>query len=779
MKTALSLAASLVVSAALCLACSCREGETRTNDRLPPEDETWLGSDQMAKAGIHVVVANPVDVRQTIDASGRIAFNDLHITHVYSPVTGRVTRVLAKPGEKLAKGAPLVAILSPDVGTAFSDVVKARADLDTSEADFHREQGLFDKDATSRRSLEAAEDTFRKASAEYERAKQRASMLRAGSLDAVTQEYVLRSFLAGEVIARNVNPGMEVVGQYAGGTSQELFTVGDIDNVWAYGDVQDTDLANIKIGDEVEVQVIAYPGRIFRGKVDYIAGTVDPMLRTGRIRTTLENPSGDLKPEMSATVSVVQAPRRRLAVPENAVITINEARYVYVEDGTAADGRHIFKRRPVTIAAARDGMVPIVDGLAAGERVVSEGSVASADTRDEASPSPEQIDQGHITTTTVKVQDLAEVVTIGGRMTFDDTRISHVFSPVNGRIVKVLAAPGDHVARGAPLVAIESPDIGTFMSDKVKAEADVTQAEHELQRQQELFANHIGAKRDLEQAEDALRKAKAERDRAKQLTQLVNAADFNTISQEYVLRSPIAGEVIARKASPGLEVQGQYANGGGSSVELFTVGEIDHLWVLGDVYEMDLPRIHEGDAVAIKVDVSPDHPIPGRVEWIADTLDPASRTAKVRCVLDNPDHLLKPEMYESVAISVPGKQVLTVPRIAVMRVEGKTIVFVKTGAVEADGGVVFARREVVADLDANSAVVPVRSGLHAGETVAVDHAVDAPRDALAMLQSLVGFALRHRTIMLCAGVALIIAGLFAFRALPIEAYPTRCRRWSR
>ena len=112
--------------------------------------------------------------------------------------------------------------------------------------------------------------------------------------------------------------------------------------------------------------------------------------------------------------------------------------------------------------------------------------------------------------------------------------------------------------------------------------------------------------------------------------------------QEYLLRSPIAGEVIARKASAGFEVQGQYSNGGNNAVELFTIGELGQLWVLGDVYEMDLPQINEGDDVAIKVGAYPDRTFHGRVDWVADVLDPATHTAKVRCIVDNPEHLLKP-----------------------------------------------------------------------------------------------------------------------------------------
>ena len=708
-----------------CVACACTRGETKPHSDEPPEDEVWLGSDQMAKANIRIAEATEHELRETIEASGRVAFDDLRVSHVFSPVTGRVTRVLAKPGQRVPRGAPLVAIRSPDVGTAFADLVKAQADLQTTELDFHREQRLLAEEATSSRSAEVAEDAYRKAKAEYERAKLRASMLRGGSVDVVSQEYMLRSFLDGEVIARAVNPGIEVVGQYSGGNAQELFTIGDITNVSVYANVADVDLPKIKLGDPIEIRVVAYPDRVFHGKVDYIAGTVDPTLRTGRIRASLPNEGEELKPEMLATVSIIRPPRRALAVPHEAVVAINESKFVYVASGTRPDGRLVFKRRPVTIGDARGDVVPILDGVARGERLVVAGSITRDQPDDEVWPTPKQLEEGHITTAVVRPQDIAEAVTIGGRVTFDDTKISHVFSPVNGRITKVLANPGQRVKKGAPLIAILSPDVGNYMADLVKAEADKTQAEHEYQRQKELYDANVGAKRDLETAEDALHKAQAEYDRAKQLTELLRSADFDAVSQEYVLRSPIAGEVIARKATPGLEVQGQYSNGGSSSnvVELFTIGELGELWVVGEVYEIDLPRVLEGDDVTIAIGGA-DRTFHGKVDWVADVLDPVLHTAKVRCVIDNRDHVLKPEMYESVAISVPGKQLLAVPRDAVMRVGGQTIVFVQTGEHKPDGGVVFKRREVVARLDDNAPLVPViASGLSAGETVAVAHSV--------------------------------------------------------
>ncbi|HVZ71972.1 MAG TPA: efflux RND transporter periplasmic adaptor subunit [Polyangia bacterium] len=710
-----------VVSLAVCLA-SCHGG--RTEPDVAPRDEVWLSAEQIKKANIQIVPAEEVDLPQAVTAGGRVAFDDAHVTRVYSPVTGRVTRVLANPGQRVKKGTPLLGLASPDVGQAFADVVKAQADLAAAEAENQRQARLFEAGASSAREREQAEDTFRTARAEYQRTQKRAQLLRAGG-DVVSQEYTLKSYIEGEIISRSVNPGVEVQGQYAGGAAAELFVIGDIARVWVFADVADVDLPRVRLGADVEVRALAYPGRVFHGKVDWISSTVDPALRTGRVRCSLANEHEELKPEMLATVSIVQSARRQLTIPHDALVRINETSFTFVAGGARPDGRLVFKRRVLRTGEEQSGLVPVLDGLAPGERVVNEGSLSREQPNDEVWPTDQQLHDAGITVAIAREQDVPNAVSIGGRLAFDDLRVSHVFSPVNGRVTKVLAELGQRVRKGTPLLALSSPDVGQFVADVVKAEASLTAAEHEYQRQKDLYAYaapvHAGTLKDLEAAEDAWRKARAEADRAREKARLLQAGSVDAVTQDYVLRSPIDGEVIARTASPGLEVQGQYTIGG-NVAELFTIGAVDKLWLLGDVYEMDRPRVNEGDEVVLRLGGA-DKTFHGVVDWVSDVLDPVLHTARVRCVIDNPERLLRPEMYEAVKISVPAKDVLAVPRQAVLRLGSDTFVFVATGQKRPDGASVFKRRQVVVNDQIEGDVVPVLGGLRAGESVAVTHAV--------------------------------------------------------
>jgi membrane fusion protein, heavy metal efflux system len=277
------------------------------------------------------------------------------------------------------------------------------------------------------------------------------------------------------------------------------------------------------------------------------------------------------------------------------------------------------------------------------------------------------------------------------------------------------------VEEGAALAIIESPDVGNAFADLAKAQADLVAAEHDHQRQKELFEAHAGSERDYEAAQDNYGKAKAEMERAKQKARLLrNTGAADAVTQEFTLRAPIEGEVIARAVNPGAEVQGQYS--GGAAVELFTVGELDSVWVFADVFEMDLARVHQEAPVSIKVVAYPDRAFAGKVDWISDALDPTARTARVRCSIPNPNRELKPEMYATVAISVAAPAVAALPRASLLRIGDQTVVFVETGDAP-DGRVKFTRRIVAVNEDEGADYLPIVRGLKSGDQVVTSGAI--------------------------------------------------------
>jgi membrane fusion protein, heavy metal efflux system len=328
-------------------------------------------------------------------------------------------------------------------------------------------------------------------------------------------------------------------------------------------------------------------------------------------------------------------------------------------------------------------------------------------------------------------QIVDDTLVTSGTVNLDDLRSGHVFSPVTGRVVKILAQLGEHVAKGAPLATIESPDIGSAVSDVHKAEADLIAAEHDLKRKQELFSQKAAAAADVEASEDAERNAKAELERARQKQFLLRVGNVDAVSQTYMLPSPIDGEVLLRNINPGVEVQGQYSGGAGNNCipgiqtntvcgELFTIGEVDKVWILGDVYEVDLARVKVGETASVTTVAYPDLVFKGTIDWVSGGLDTNTRTAKVRCTVDNPERKLRPMMYTSVAISVDQRKAVAIPRSSVVQLGDYKVVFIEVGGV--DGKRQFQRLPIAIDESRAGPYVAVKHGVTAGQKVVVQGA---------------------------------------------------------
>jgi len=332
---------------------------------------------------------------------------------------------------------------------------------------------------------------------------------------------------------------------------------------------------------------------------------------------------------------------------------------------------------------------------------------------------PSQVKDGKIEVATVGEEDVNNTILTSGTIALDDLRTGHVFTPVSGRVAEIVAQLGQRVRKGDALATIESPDMGSAISDLHKAEAVLVAAEHDLVRKKELYEKKAGAASDLETSEDAYRRGKAELERARQKVSLFHAGNGDAVTQRYTLRSPVDGEVLLRNISPGTEVQGQYS--GGASVELFTIGEIDRVWVLGNIYEMDLAHVHVGLPATVTVVAYPDKAFTGQVDWVSGALDPNTRTATVRCTFDNPDRQLRPMMYATVQISVDRKKAVAIPRNALLRLGDRKVVFTQVGA--SDGRVQFLRVPVDVDEGQSSPWLEVKDGLGVGQTVVVSGAI--------------------------------------------------------
>lgn len=368
------LAATLLLLLMAATSCQRESAAQPGNGITPPPNELWITQKQIQESGIATTEVSERPVGNSLTTTGRVAFSDAHVGHVFSPVTGRVTNCLAALGQRVQRGEALAILQSPDLATAVSDVEKADADLVAAQRDYERQKELYEAHAAAQRDFEAAESNYRKAKAEQVRASQKASLLSGGTHG--TQEYVLRSPIDGDIVARNATLGVEVQGQYSGGSAPELFTIADLSSVWVLADVFEVDLPRVKVGAPVTLSVVSYPGRPFTGSVDWISGALDPATRTAKVRCTIANADRTLRPEMYATVSIATDTHEKLAVPRSAVVRLGEQMVAFVDKGPSPSGGERYERRVVGVDESEAGdLVPVTHGLQRGEKVVSSGAI--------------------------------------------------------------------------------------------------------------------------------------------------------------------------------------------------------------------------------------------------------------------------------------------------------------------------------------------------------------------------------------------------------------------
>lgn len=309
--------------------------------------------------------------------TGRLYLADDATVRIFTPVAGQVTAVDADVGQRVPAGGALAKIDSPDYGQALAEARSAEASLVVAQKTLDRSRDLLDHGAAAAKDVEAAQAAYGAASAERDRARARLRLYHGSETDQ-DEVYVLRSPLGGVVVEKNINPGQEVRADQmlANATNlfAPLFVVGDLRRLWLQVDASETDLADLQPGQKIRITSRAFPAKVFDGTVANIGPSLDPATRTVRVRGVVENPGKLLKAEMYVSVDVLRdeskVAQAGVEVPSKAIFTIDQKSYLFVE---LSPGR--FERRQVEIGTEKDGEVPVLAGVGAGQRIVSEGGL--------------------------------------------------------------------------------------------------------------------------------------------------------------------------------------------------------------------------------------------------------------------------------------------------------------------------------------------------------------------------------------------------------------------
>jgi len=364
----------------------------------------------------------------------------------------------------------------------------------------------------------------------------------------------------------------------------------------------------------------------------------------------------------------------------------------------------------------------IVPAVALSSGVLAVGCTAHGSTQDDLGAPPaaavETVEAGSVAKVEHPEQfplvvaekyEASSALSVTGVVTNDVSRAVPVMSLASGRAIDLRVRLGDEVRQGQLLMRVKSPDIASAFSDYRHAVADEVLARAQFERSKRLYDRGAIAQKDLEVAQDAEDKAVVDVQTATEHLRVLGITDPTAPPADISIvevTAPVSGVITEQNVTNAAAVRPL------DTANLFTISDLSHVWVVCDVYENDLPKIHVGDSAEIRLNAYPDAMLRGRVSNILPILDPNIRTAKVRVEVANPDRLLRLGMFVTAIFRGQTMETLTaVPATAVLHLHDRDWVYVSNGAAG------FERIEVVSGDSLTGRRQEVRSGLEPGQRV--------------------------------------------------------------
>jgi len=319
--------------------------------------------------------------------------------------------------------------------------------------------------------------------------------------------------------------------------------------------------------------------------------------------------------------------------------------------------------------------------------------------------------QNGVVVAQAKKERLGGMISATGKVEANADRIAHVSPRISGKVVAVRASLGESVAAGQALATLDSVELGEALSRYRQSKTKLALAQSNMERIKQLVEKKIAARKDILQAETDYKTAQTELHTDEERLSLYGVALSDLRGDNHrkpllPVRSPIGGVITEKHA-----IVGELAD---PSKSLYTVADLSSVWVMVDINEKDLAKVHRGQAATVTVGAFPDLKLKGRITYIADLVDQATRTVKARVEVVNPGRKLKPEMFATVELTLPAdaSTTLAVPEDALQDLDGKKVVFVAENESE------FVARQVRTGRVA-AGMVEIAAGLQEGDRYAV------------------------------------------------------------
>ncbi len=305
-------------------------------------------------------------VYSTLNATGSVNPDVSRELPVLSLANGRVVNLFVRLGDNVRKGQPIMAVQSNDVATAFDTYVKSVNDEHLAKITLDRDKLLYDKGAIPQTQLEAAQNGEDDAIADLKASEQQLRILGVNK-NSPSDTVTIDAPTSGVVISQNATASGAAGVGYAGATGSLI--IADLSHVWIICDVYENDLASIRMGEEAEIRLAAYPGKVLKGTIGDIGAVLDPSIRTAKVRIQVPNSQGILRLGMFATATFQGAkPLSIAAIPADAILHLHDRAFVFEPVDTAGT----FKTVEIKTGRTLDGnLIEVVSGLALGQQVVA------------------------------------------------------------------------------------------------------------------------------------------------------------------------------------------------------------------------------------------------------------------------------------------------------------------------------------------------------------------------------------------------------------------------
>lgn len=318
---------------------------------------------------MHLIEFDTVSMRPVsneITLSGQVSFDENKMVKVYPNASGQVDEVKVSLGDFVNKGQTLAVIRSADVAGNYADLSSASADVAIAKRELDNAESLYNNGISSEREYTIAKQNYEKALTAYEKVKQ-AIAINGGGNTSANGSFLIKAPQSGYIVEKNVNAGSFIRNDM----SNNLFTISDLKDVWVWANVFEADIPKVKPGYDAQITTLAYPDKVYNGKVDQVSEVLDPNNKALRAKIVLPNNDLTLKPDMFANVSISNiSDKKELAIPSNAVIFDSGRNYVVVYKS-----RTQIEAKEITISKTTSHYTYINGGLEPGEVVVSKNAI--------------------------------------------------------------------------------------------------------------------------------------------------------------------------------------------------------------------------------------------------------------------------------------------------------------------------------------------------------------------------------------------------------------------